>query len=263
MTFLQFGDEQINLSRINLLAGTTLLKIIALVFMASLLVGCQSEDEYQHLLQIHDVSGIQQQDLEAQLNDLLQREDLVLKGRVSLIETDQLAVNGPAQLQRQIASILADLKSELVKTETLTNATYRVRYWVLTMAPGEQIDDLPTPLQTVAPALREEFPNHAIQVSDFLESYHFGPSEFARVNSGTGSRVILGDVRPTAEGLELTIDMLANPMVDGQSPPRYQINRLLRNGQPLVLGRSFARGEGNQSLYQLLLAQADLIEKQG
>ena len=121
---------------------------------------------------------------------LLDREDLALKGRVTLIEQDRLAVNGPEFLQQQIAGILDELRGS-ESDSALDNTTYRVRYWILTMRRGEQTEDLPAPLSSIAPSLEAEFPDHALSISDFMESYHYGASRNQTIESSAGGRAQL------------------------------------------------------------------------
>jgi len=235
--------------------------IIALLCFA--LTGCQSESADEPMLQVHDVVGIEQKNLEEQLNQLLQREDLALKGRVSLLENDRLAVNGPARLQAQISEILGELRSASRSSASLTDGTYRVRYWLLTMEMGEQTAALPEPLQALLPSLQDEFPGYAIKVGDFMESYHFEPqTRFMNISSGAGSRMTIMSARPTINGLELSFELWARAVYDDQMATRYDVNRLLVDGRPLVLGRTFMVAEEEQPAYQVLLAQADLIDAQ-
>ncbi|AKS40491.1 hypothetical protein [Wenzhouxiangella marina] len=225
------------------------------------LVGCQSDPADEAQLQVHDVSGLEQRNLEAKLNALLEREDLALTGRVSLLENDQLAVNGPARLQQEIADILAALRSASPASETLDGATYRVRYWLLTMEPGEQTSALPTPIQAILPSLQDEFPGYAIRIGDYIESYHYGHEpRSTTINSGAGSRVSIRSMRPTADGLEAELEMTARPVYEDRMAPRYRIHRLLADGQPVVVGRSYDQADDGQPAYQVLLLQADLME---
>jgi hypothetical protein len=229
--------------------------------LALVLIGCQSDPADEQELQVHDVSGLEQRRLEAQLNALLEREDLALTGRVSLLENDRLAVNGPARLQREIADILNELRSGSASSATLTDASYRIRYWLLTMEPGEQTGLLPVPIQAILPALQDEFPGYSIRIGDYIESFHYGhTSSLAQINSGAGSRVMIRRMRPTDQGLEADFEVLARPIYEDRMAPRYQVNRLLANGQPVVVGRSYDQSEDGQPAYQVLLLQADRMD---
>jgi len=152
-----------------------LVNVLITLCLVTMILGCQPTEDDKHVLRVHDVSGLQQRDLDDRLNNLLDREDLALKGRVTLIEQDRLAVNGPEFLQQQIAGILDELRGS-ESDSALDNTTYRVRYWILTMRRGEQTEDLPAPLSSIAPSLEAEFPDHALSISDFMESYHYGAS---------------------------------------------------------------------------------------
>ncbi len=229
------------------------------LLFVSMIIGCQPTEDDDHVLRVHDVSGLQQRDLDDRLNNLLDREDLALKGRVTLIEQDRLAVNGPEFLQQQIAGILDELRRS-ESDSALDNTTYRVRYWILNMHRGEQEETLPGPLSSIAPSLSAEFPGHAFSVTDFMESYHFGASRNQNLVSGAGSRARLYRAQPTSEGLKTNFIFNAPTIGEASQVPQYEVNRLLIDGQPIVLGRTFGLDASGQPVYQLLLAQADLTE---
>lgn len=235
-----------------------LVSILITLCLVTMILGCQPTEDDRHVLRVHDVSGLQQFDLDNRLNDLLNRDDLALKGRVTLIDQDRLAVNGPEFLQQQIAGILDELRGSETDS-ALENATYRVRYWILTMRRGEQEETLPGPLNSIAPSLSAEFPGYTISVTDFMESYHYGASRHQNLASGAGSRIHLNLAQPTSDGLKMSF-ALDGPIREATQVPHYEVNRLLIDGQPIVLGRTFAVDESGEPVYQLLLAQADLTE---
>jgi|GEM_PF-7117976 len=238
---------------------TKIFRFSLILFLTTMILGCQPSEDENDVLRVHDVSGLQQRDLDDRLNNLLDREDLALKGRVTLIEQDRLAVNGPEFLQQQIAGILDELRGSEIDS-ALENATYRVRYWILTMRQEEQKEDLPGPLSSIAPSLEAEFPGYAISVSDFMESYHYGTSRHQSIESSAGSRAHLTRMQPMARGLVASFELIAPRLGEAVGTPRYNVNRLLVDGQPIVLGRTFAVDASGEPIYQLLLAQADLTE---
>jgi hypothetical protein len=230
--------------------------------LALLVAGCVDvtstpDDLDQPELRVHDVSGLNVENLDSNLNTLLRREDLPLRGEVRLLDDHRLAVNGSRRLQREIERILDDLKNGPVGVETVVSRPFRIQYWLLQMTREETAEDLPAGLDAVVEPMAEEFPGFKFRVQDFMESYHDGPATFGNLSSGAGTRVHFRNLGMAEEGVRLHAQINALAAREGHPGVVYQVTQSLQPDQALVLGRAHGGGQGEEAVYQVLIARME------
>ncbi len=235
--------------------------ILSLV-LALFLAGCvdvtsTSDDLDQPELRVHDVSGLNVEDLDNNLNELLRREDLPLRGEVRLLDDHRLAVNGSKRLQREIERILDDLRNGPMGPEAGTSRPFRVQYWLLQMSREEDGEALPAGLDAVVEPIAREFPGFEFRVQDFLESYHDGPATMRNLTSGAGTRLHYRGLQIVEDGVRLHAQVNALPPSEGQRPPAYYVDQRLQPDKALVLGRAHGGGQGEEAVYQVLIARME------
>lgn len=233
------------------------MRILPAVILASvlLLTACeQSEapDEAESVLRVHDVSGLQVDELDDKLNELLSREDLPLRGKVELLDNNRLAVNASRYLQDEIDAMIDQLRVS-DPAETIEQP-FRVQYWFLRMAKDASSEDVPEHIVSDLSPLLERFDGYSLSVEDYLETHHRAASHVGHVSSGRGARVLMRNAEATEEGVVLR----ARIQSPGEhSSINYEINQELVPGRTLVLGKVHDGGNAEQASYQVLVARAE------
>lgn len=233
-----------------------------LLLLLGLIAACDSGREdldlEEHVLRIHDVSGMQVEALDHKLNILLSREDLPLRGQVELVDDSRLAVNASQKVQREIAGILADLGSAASTGQEMPGRDYRVQFWLVKMSYGAGEHPLPAGLDEVLAPVAEEFSGFGFQIQDFVESYHGEGISYGSIQSGAGSTVAFRRLRVADDGVHATVSFRGIPAVNGSSNRvNYEVDRRLRPGQPLIVGRAHGGGMGEEAVYQVLIARME------
>jgi hypothetical protein len=236
------------------------------------LAGCQSDPaatggpdaagDSPPILRVHDVSRLDAENLDHNLNDLLSRQDLPLRGQVRLLDEGRLAVNAPPYVQEQIAGILTELQVDTAPEPLAESAAYRVRFWIVRMVAGSDSEHVPVPLARILDELRPDFPGFGSSVQDYMETYHYSEERGLTHITGAGSQISFRQARPLAQGIHLHLSIRAVPSNDGLRQSMYQVNRELLDGQPLVLGKVFGGLDDGLPSYQLVIAQADRLDDQ-
>lgn len=217
----------------------------------------ESSDE-KHVLRVYDVSALQVEQLDSTLDLLLDTENQPLRGRVELIDETRLAVNGSIQVQEEIERLLASLEVPGSKEEAALEREYRLQFWRLGLSPQHNDQSLPAGLEPVSDAISAHFPDHGIQVHDFVETFGSTSGNNLNLNSGAGTRVHLRSLKLRPGGAHVIARISAEP------PPnttgeilQFSVNRDLPAGQPLVLGRLQSGLENDLPVYQVLVARMD------
>lgn len=240
-------------------------RIAALMAAAALIVTITACDlrrdgagDEEHVLRVHNVSHLQSDQLDVKLSLLLASDDLPLRGNVRMIDQGRLAVNGSRNLQDQIARLLAELDQIESADATATERDFRLQFWLLTLVPGRADDDLPPVIDKLADIIRDQFPQHGIRVQDFIETFGGGSTQTVHLVSGGGTNVSLTPLRLLEDGAHISGRIFARAPDDarGQSTT-FNLNRSLRAGQTLMLGRSHGGTIDDQSFYQVLIARLD------
>ena len=240
-------------------------KIVLLLLPALMLAACAdktepSEENEAPALRIHDVSDLNVEELDLKLNDLLAREDLALRGQVELIDEFRLAVNGSVRLQREIASILDDLRNGPAAPDQAKKRPARIQFWLLTMSPEAPQQALPAGLDDVVEPIRSEFPGFEFEIQDFVEVFHETGSTIHNVRSGAGTRIMMRNVSTRETGLMLNGQLTAPGVLDESGSIQYQVNQTLEPGKALILGRAHGGGRGEAAVYQVLIARMEWID---
>ncbi len=236
--------------------------LILSLTLALFLAGCvdvtsSPDDPDQPQLRVHDVSGLEVEHLDSTLNMLLRREDLPLRGQVQLVNDNHLVVNGSERLQREIERILDDLRNGPMTAETGVTRPFRIQYWLLQMTREESGETLPAGLDVVVEPISREFPGFEFRVQDFIESYHDGPATLRNLSSGAGTRVHHRGLQVVEDGVRLHAQVNALPVGEGQRPPAYHVDQRLQPDKALVLGRAHGGGQGEEAVYQVLIARME------
>ncbi|MEE4637609.1 MAG: hypothetical protein V2J42_02590 [Wenzhouxiangella sp.] len=239
---------------------TTIVAFSLLLMLA--LSGCdmgsgESSDE-KHVLRVYDVSHMETEYLEGRLYRLLSGDHPALRGRVQLLDETQLAVNGSIHLQEEIASLLASLGQPAFTEEDSLEREYRLQFWRLGLSPQQNDQKLPAGLEPVSDAVSAHFPDHGTQVHDFVETFGSTSGTNLLFESGVGTMVHIRSLKLQPAGAHLIAEISA------PSPPNvvgdfvsFTINRNLKAGQPLILGRLQGGRENDLPVYEVLVARMD------
>ena len=232
--------------------------VILIVVLSLMLAGCdrsaRQDIDNTPVLRIHDVTALNVEDLDAKLNDLLNREDLPLKGQTELMNDRRLAVNGSEHLQTQIARILDELSDIDAPGATVSDREVRLQFWLLSLSEAEAHAPLPASLENIGETISSEFPGLNLIVEDYGDFFHW-PGSSITFRSGTGTQFHLRPFQTSEEYAQLRASILMPRHLGGN---RYEINRKFTPGQALVLGRSRVGGEA-ESRYQVLVARMDWV----
>lgn len=233
--------------------------IVSGILMLAACQQTQAPGSEDSVLRVHDVSGMQVDELDDKLNDLLSREDLPLRGRVELLDDNRLAVNASRNLQNEIAALIDQLRDN--ESANAVDRPFRVQYWFLRMARGEGSSDVPDSIATELAPLVKQFPGYSLSVEDYLETYHTPASRVGgNVSSGKGARVSVRSTESTEEGVMLRAQIYS----PGQnSSIMYDVNHTIVPGKPFVLGQVHDGSEAAQASYQVLVARAEWTDTSG
>ena len=204
----------------------------------------------ESVLRIHDVSGLQVDELDEKLNDLLSREDLPLTGKVELLDDHRLAVNASRYLQDEIGAMIDQLHEH--KPGDAIERPFRVEFWLLRMASGESSGDVPDYLAEALEPLLQQYPGYELSVDDYLESFHGGQAAINHISSGNGSTIRFRRATASDSGIELRARVYGSG-----SSINYEVNHTLEPGRTLVLGRAHDGGGAEKASYQILVARAE------
>ncbi|MEE4296646.1 MAG: hypothetical protein V2J20_08535 [Wenzhouxiangella sp.] len=241
---------------IGMVAGAALLLVLS---------GCGSGTESEaenHELRVYDVSHLQAEEFSEELAFLLSRESLPLHGSVTLIDETTMAVNGPKELQSQIARLLNEL-GQAPTAEERFQREYRLQFWLLALSPKADNQPLPAPLEPAAEAMGELFPDYGVRVIEAIEtSGNLSITQARRVllNSGSGSAYNIWSLDLHENGGKLLAQIHTRTEAPFRGTAQFQVSRNLSVGQPLVLGRAGASAEDGQLHYQVLVARMDWID---
>ncbi|MGY6553535.1 MAG: hypothetical protein ACXIUM_03330 [Wenzhouxiangella sp.] len=232
------------------------------ILLLAALAGCdlrpERTDETAHVLRVHDVSQLQVDELESTLNLLLGSDSLPLRGHARMIDQSHLAVNGSEHLQDQIARVLADLQLIETRDDSVVDRDFRLQFWLLTLAPEGNDVPLPPTIEELADVIRDQFPQYAIRVSDFIETFASNSMPNLNILSGPGTNIFLSPVRLQSDGVHVTGRVQARaPRGAHGGLATFNISRKLLAGQPLVLGRAHGGSLDERALYQVLVARMD------
>lgn len=215
----------------------------------------QQDSETTQVLRVHDVSALDVEHLDSKLNGLLHREDLPLKGQVELMDDRRLAVNGSEHLQTQIERILFELGNLEASGESMIDREVRLQFWVLSLSESEPRAPLPSSLESIGDSIVAEFPDLNLNVEDFGEFFQWSGSS-GHFRSGTGTVFHIRRLEASEDGAQTQARVNLSPNIGGHS---YEINRILRPGEPLILGRARV-GSEPEPRYQILIARMDWLD---
>ncbi|TVS10140.1 MAG: hypothetical protein EA419_11390 [Wenzhouxiangella sp.] len=247
------------------MTATALIRIAGLMLAAALIMTMTACDlrrdgagDNEHVLRVHDVSNLQSDQLDVKLSLLLASDDLPLRGNVRVIDQGRLAVNGSRYLQDQIARLLADLDQIESSDAAAIERDFRLQFWLLTLVLERDDDALPPVIDDLADVIRDQFPQHGIRVHDFIETFGGGSTQHVHLVSGGGTNVSLSPLRLLEDGAHISGRIFARAPEDarGQSAT-FNLNRTIRAGQTLMLGRSHGGTIDDQAFYQVLVARMD------
>lgn len=228
---------------------------VAMLAVVLLLTACEQSgapDLEESVLRVHDVSGLQVEELDEKLNELLSREDLPLRGKVELLDDNRLAVNASRYLQDEIVAMIDQLRD--YDSSSAIERPFRVQYWFLRMAKGEGGGDVPASVNEDLAPLLERFEGYSLSVEDYVETYHTGTSSVGSVSSGQGARIAVRSAESTKVGMKLR----ARVYSPGQAASiSYEVGHMLVPGKALVLGQVHDGGDAAQASYQVLVARAE------
>lgn len=229
------------------------------LFAAFFLAGCTEtanrNAETEHVLRVYDVAALNVDNLDSKLNGLLGREGLPLSGQAQLMDDHRLAVNGSEHLQNQIEHILADLAGAAGPARESVDREMQFRFWSLTLSGEDAQAPIPVELERISETLLAEFPDLKLSVADFGEFFVWSGSR-GHFRSSASTSVHAHALETTEHGVQTRADFNFGPNLGGN---RFQINRQLRPGEPLVLARTLVQGGSNPS-YQVLVARMDWVD---
>lgn len=238
----------------------TRLMAVATLAFTMLLTGCEqtgvSDENEEPVLRVHDVSDLNVDQLDEKLNELLSREDLPLRGKVELLDDDQLAVNASRYLQDEIAAMMEQLRNRA--PADAIQRPFRIEFWLLRMARDteEGAGDVPEYVAEDLEPLMARYEGYELSVYDYLESFHSGIATVDDISSGKQTRVNFARIDSSTD--EILID--ANVYAHGEPGAGlidYHINHSLTPGKALVLGRAHDGGRAEHASYQVLVARAE------
>lgn len=229
------------------------------LFSAMLLAGCIETGDRsvstEHVLRVHDVAALNIDELDMKLNDLLSSEDLPLTGQVELMDEHRLAVNGSEHLQNQIERILAELAGDAEPARESEDREMQFRFWSLTLSGEDSQAPIPAELEQIRETLLAEFPGLKLTVADFGE-FFIWPGSRGHFRSRAYTNVHVRALETTEQGVRTQADFQFGHSL---SSNRFEINRQLRPGEPLVLARTLVEG-GSDPSYQILVARMDWVD---
>jgi hypothetical protein len=203
----------------------------AMIF-ASVLSGCGQHENAgpdDAVLRVHDVSGVNVEQLDSKLNELLSRDDLPLRGKVTLLAEGRLAVNASRFLQDEISAMVEQIRDQ--HPINGIQRPLRVEFWLLRMAKDSGTTDVPVHQSNVLEPLLAEYEGYGLPVYDYLESFHSGIASVDHIRSGQGTSVYFGKIAASEDGIEMAARVVARS--SSKYTIDYRTNHQLQPGKLL------------------------------